>query len=106
MPAGKVLGGGSSINFMIYTRGDPSDYDRWAENGCDGWSHEEILPFFRKSENYSNTRDDGDSGITAFLLLQQGFPGGRAVWRIVDQLVVVPNLCTWCKNRLLTKANQ
>ncbi len=48
---GKVLGGSSSINGMMYSRGHPADYDRWAALGADGWSYEEVLPFFRKSEN-------------------------------------------------------
>jgi choline dehydrogenase len=52
--AGKLLGGGSSINGMIYIRGDQADYDQWAgELGCTGWSWNEVLPYFRKSENFS-----------------------------------------------------
>ncbi len=51
--AGRLLGGGSSINGMIYIRGDRSDYDEWAAMGCDGWSWNEVLPYFLKSENYS-----------------------------------------------------
>lgn len=49
-PRGKVLGGCSSINAMCYVRGQPQDYDDWARNGADGWSYEEVLPYFRKSE--------------------------------------------------------
>jgi choline dehydrogenase len=49
-PRGKVLGGSSSINGMLYLRGHPADYDGWAQMGCAGWSHAELLPFFRKSE--------------------------------------------------------
>lgn len=48
---GRVLGGGTSINGQVFTRGCPEDYDRWAgEEGCPGWSYEEIRPYFRKSE--------------------------------------------------------
>jgi choline dehydrogenase len=51
-PRGRVLGGTSSINGMLYVRGNPSDYDGWAQMGCRGWSYADVLPFFKKSENY------------------------------------------------------
>ncbi len=51
-PRGKTLGGSSSINGMIYVRGDKSDYDAWAYNGCVGWDYESVLHYFKKSENY------------------------------------------------------
>ncbi|MBO0711043.1 MAG: GMC family oxidoreductase N-terminal domain-containing protein [Acetobacteraceae bacterium] len=51
-PRGKVLGGSSSINGMLYVRGNPADYDLWAQMGCRGWTFENVLPFFRKSEHY------------------------------------------------------
>jgi choline dehydrogenase len=56
-PRGKTLGGTSSINGMLYVRGNPADYDGWAQMGCRGWSYDEVLPFFRKSETY---RGGGD----------------------------------------------
>jgi choline dehydrogenase len=56
-PRGKVLGGTSSINGMLYVRGNPADYDNWAQMGCRGWSYDEVLPFFKKSETY---RGEGD----------------------------------------------
>ncbi|KAM7349108.1 glucose dehydrogenase [FAD, quinone]-like [Cochliomyia hominivorax] len=49
-PRGRILGGTSSINFMIYNRGNHHDFDKWAEAGNYGWSYEEVLPYFRKSE--------------------------------------------------------
>ena len=51
VPRGKTLGGSSSINGMIYTRGDPTDYDDWAEMGAKGWSFRDVLPYFKRSEN-------------------------------------------------------
>ncbi len=51
-PRGKVLGGSSSINGMLYVRGNPADFDGWAQMGCRGWSFDNVLPFFRKSEHY------------------------------------------------------
>ena len=50
LPHGKVLGGGSTVNFMIHVRGSPHDYDVWAKNGCTGWSYKEVLPYFKKLE--------------------------------------------------------
>jgi choline dehydrogenase len=51
-PRGRVLGGTSSINGMLYVRGNPADYDGWAQMGCRGWSYADVLPFFKKSERY------------------------------------------------------
>src|SRR5687767_1718858 len=49
---GKVLGGSSSINVMAFTRGDPGDYDRWAQNGAHGWSYKDVLPYFKRVESW------------------------------------------------------
>ncbi|MGC1776767.1 MAG: GMC family oxidoreductase N-terminal domain-containing protein [Xanthobacteraceae bacterium] len=54
---GEVLGGSSSINVMAYTRGNPSDYDRWAQKGARGWSYAEVLPYFQRCETWA----DGES---------------------------------------------
>jgi choline dehydrogenase-like flavoprotein len=47
----KVIGGGSAINAQIYTRGNALDYDEWRQMGCEGWSYEDVLPYFRKAED-------------------------------------------------------
>ena len=49
-PRGKTLGGTSSINGLVYVRGFPADYDGWAAQGCSGWSWDEVLPYFKRSE--------------------------------------------------------
>ena len=61
---GKVLGGSSSVNVMAYTRGHPDDYDRWARNGATGWSHAEVLPYFKRCETWEQGASAwrGDSG--------------------------------------------
>ena len=60
-PRGRVLGGSSAINAMIYVRGHPRDYDHWAALGNAGWSYDEVLPHFRRSEN-NESRDDAFHG--------------------------------------------
>lgn len=49
-PRGKVLGGSSSVNGLLYVRGQAADYDQWAKSGCTGWSFADVLPYFRKAE--------------------------------------------------------
>lgn len=57
-PLGRGLGGSSSINGMIYHRGHPADYDRWAARGLSGWSAAEVLPYFRRAERHGTRTDD------------------------------------------------
>ena len=61
---GKVLGGSSSINVMAFTRGDPADYDRWAQRGATSWSYEDVLPYFKRCESWEEgeNRFRGGSG--------------------------------------------
>jgi choline dehydrogenase len=57
-PRGKVLGGSSSINGLLYVRGQPQDFDHWRQLGNVGWSFEDVLPYFRRAENQERGADD------------------------------------------------
>ncbi len=59
-PRGKVVGGSSSINGMVYVRGHAGDYDHWAESGADGWSYADVLPYFKRMENWHESGQGGD----------------------------------------------
>ncbi len=61
-PRGKVLGGSSSINGMIYIRGQAEDFDHWAQRGNRGWSYDDVLPYFKRSENQARGGDDYHGG--------------------------------------------
>ncbi|MFN6469312.1 MAG: GMC family oxidoreductase [Nostoc sp. SerVER01] len=65
-PRGKVLGGSSAINAMIYIRGSRYDYDRWEKLGNVGWSYEDVLPYFKKSENQQRGTSEFH-GVDGFL---------------------------------------
>ncbi len=57
-PRGKVLGGTSSINGMVYMRGNAADYDEWRQRGCDGWDYDSVLPYFKKAEDQERGAND------------------------------------------------
>ena len=65
-PRGRVLGGSSSINGMVYIRGNPQDFDRWQTLGADGWSYADVLPYFKRAEHadaaFTDSRYRGRSG--------------------------------------------
>ena len=63
-PRGRVLGGSSSINGMIYVRGQPEDFDHWGQLGNRGWSWDDVLPYFKKAESWERGQDEfhGDAG--------------------------------------------
>lgn len=57
-PRGRVLGGSSSINAMVYVRGQPQDFDMWRQRGCTGWGWHDVLPYFRRAEDQARGEDD------------------------------------------------
>ena len=59
---GKVLGGSSSVNVMVYTRGHRGDFDRWARQGATGWSYADALPYFKRSESWEGGEDPWRGG--------------------------------------------
>lgn len=75
-PRGKVLGGSSSINGMVYMRGHPLDFDRWEQLGNDGWGWKSVLPYFKRSE--SNERGESD------------YHGGSGLWKVTDPVLRHP----------------
>jgi choline dehydrogenase len=70
-PRGKTLGGSSSINGMLYVRGNPADYDGWAQRGCRGWSHDEVLPYFKHSEDFRSGGDNNHRGRGGVLAVEE-----------------------------------
>ena len=61
-PRGRVLGGSSSINGMVYVRGHPRDFDQWRDKGATGWAYADCLPYFRKAESWMDGGDDYRGG--------------------------------------------
>jgi choline dehydrogenase-like flavoprotein len=59
---GKVLGGSSSINIMAYVRGNPADYNAWAQKGATGWSYADVLPYFKRCETFEGGADEWRGG--------------------------------------------
>lgn len=87
VPQGRTLGGGSSVNAMIYIRGQREDYDRWAALGCDGWGYEDVLPIFRRAENNQRLADEfhGNDGMLRVSDLGYRHPLSYAFVRAAQQ---------------------
>jgi choline dehydrogenase len=73
-PRGKVLGGCSSINAMIYIRGNRLDYDGWRDAGCDGWGYDDVLPYFLKSEGNTRGTSEFHNGAGPLTVSEQRSP--------------------------------
>ncbi|AFT71773.1 Alcohol dehydrogenase [Alloalcanivorax dieselolei B5] len=86
-PRGKVIGGSSSINGLIFIRGQREDFDSWAEQGATGWSYDEVLPYFRRLERYTGHGDAsrGDRGELGVSDMRTDNPACRAWLRAAEQ---------------------
>lgn len=95
LPRGKVLGGSSAINAMLYVRGQAQDYDIWAQKGNAGWSYSDVLPYFRKSEGcqIDGLSDEfhGNDGPLAVAQLRNTYP-------VLDRLRDAAESCGYPKN--------
>jgi choline dehydrogenase len=76
IPRGKLLGGSSSINGMVFVRGQSQDYDQWAQLGNRGWSYREVLPIFRDMESYQGIGDEEYRGRNGPLKVSENFETG------------------------------
>jgi choline dehydrogenase len=84
IPRGKLIGGSSAINVLMYVRGNPKDYDKWAELGNPGWSYEDVLPYFIKSENSQIDGDEGYHGKGGFWNVEYALPPSEIFPNFVD----------------------
>jgi choline dehydrogenase len=82
MPRGRVLGGSSSINAMIYIRGNRADYDEWAAMGNEGWGYEDVLPYFKRAED-NERGEDMYHGVGGPLSVSES----RAMSPLVDTMI-------------------
>ena len=78
-PRGRVMGGTSSINGMVYIRGQSRDYDGWRQQGCVGWAWDDVLPYFKKSEDHARGADEAH-GVGGELRIEDL----RASWEVLD----------------------
>jgi choline dehydrogenase len=92
-PRGRMLGGSSSMNAMIYIRGTPSDYDAWGASGCAGWSWDDVLPFFRRSEKNQRGSSELHGGDGPFQVADL-----RCVNEVSDAFVAASVACGYLRN--------
>ena len=94
-PQGRVLGGGSSINAMVYTRGNPGDYDAWADDaGCKGWAFRDVLPYFIKAEDNQSFHNEfhgtGDRSAFPTRSVRIRYPGPFCWRRSSSEFPTIP----------------
>ena len=113
MPRGKVLGGSSSINAMLYIRGQADDYNHWAQRGNPGWSYDDVLPYFLKSEHSEILSDASQRDETEQLDAAYHNEGGplhvsdlRNKYEILDKLTDAAESCGYPRNSDFNGASQ
>ncbi|MBG05645.1 MAG: choline dehydrogenase [Rhodospirillaceae bacterium] len=84
VPRGKLIGGTSAINGMIFTRGQAEDFDTWAQLGNRGWSFEDVLPIFKEMESYKGPADDTYRGRDGLLKVSESVETGEIYDRIIE----------------------
>src|SRR5207245_2806960 len=82
LPRGRMLGGSSSMNAMIYIRGNRVDYDEWAAMGLAGWGYEDVLPYFKRGED-NERGEDAYHGVGGPLAVSDG----RSLSPLVDAFI-------------------
>ncbi|MDA5558400.1 GMC family oxidoreductase [Shimia sp. MMG029] len=101
-PRGRVLGGSSSINGLLYVRGQPQDYDGWAQLGCTGWSWEDVLPYFQRSERWEGPDHSGLRGTSGPLSVQNS----RLTRDVVDRWIDAAEAAGYQRNPDYNGADQ
>ena len=84
VPRGKLLGGTSAINGMIFTRGQAEDFDTWAQLGNRGWSFEDVLPIFKEMESYRGPTDGNYRGRDGLLKVSESVETGEIYDRLIE----------------------
>lgn len=83
-PRGKVLGGSSTINALMYIRGNKGDYDLWQDLGNSGWSYEDVLPYFKKSENSQVGGDPKYHGYGGYFNVEYSRPYSPVYYAFIE----------------------
>jgi choline dehydrogenase len=86
-PRGRVLGGSSSINGLLYVRGQPQDFDTWAQMGCTGWGWDDVWPYFKRAETWNGSDASGLRGTDGPLSVQSSRLSRDVVDHWVDAAV-------------------
>jgi choline dehydrogenase len=89
----KVIGGGSSINAQLYNRGNKLDFDEWRQKGCEGWSFEDVLPYFKRAEDFERGADQhhGAGGPLGVSYPRSSLPICEAFFQAAEQVGIPRN---------------